>query len=157
MKGVTQINGDEHLFTCKDCGSHDLQIKESYTTTHHYTKELACKCGDAPDGVAATRSGYATVEYFKYGALNGEHRVEWGGVEELGMEARDMNEEREVACLNCLKSARDNAFEITDVKTETEKDKDSHKFFVRCGGCSQEIERGNQWFSSLMNRAHQIS
>lgn len=130
-------NQKDHLFTCKNCGSHDLRIEWEYAVIHHCKQTLPCDCGKTIDGIAA-QYDYDIVRSYRYmGFLDETHHWEKEESEMLDEEKGEDN--LEVFCNECYETAED---DWQDEDGESEKDPDSTEFYVYCDGCDREIEFG---------------
>jgi len=138
MNENTETQSEEYLFTCKDCGSHELLVVVEYTVTYYYRKVLECTC-ERSVGLAVERSCHQTTKYVKSGLLDDEHRCEFDPPEK--QDVLDEEEgENEIMCRKCLENSQDDEWEI--IEGESEVDEDSEEFYVHCNGCDREIEFG---------------
>jgi hypothetical protein len=64
------------LFTCKDCGSHELRVEREYTVVETMTRFVPCDCDEGHEFAASYESEVETVMR-EWGYLDEEHRVEW--------------------------------------------------------------------------------
>jgi hypothetical protein len=131
----------EYFFTCKDCGSHDLQVVHEYTIISYHTETLPCDCGNTSDGIAALRSSHVATTYRDWGWLDDEHR--WEKEESEKIEDDVEYDEAEVFCQKCYQKAEEQDWEPAEEESEeVEEDEDSTEFYVYCDGCDREIEFG---------------
>ena len=127
------------LFTCKDCGAHDLTVVTDYDVTTYYEGTLACECEneETSGGEAARRNYHVTTTYRSWVYLDDEHQ--WEGEDEDIVDEDTEEDEYEVFCEKCLEDVSANDWEITE---EGKEEDDSHEYSVRCSGCDREIESG---------------
>ena len=131
---------EEHLFTCKECGSHDLRVVRHYSMTNPITKTLYCDCGNASDEIAAEREILITARYEDWGLLDDHHRWDY---QKRGNKVKELDEEKEryeVFCHECLEDAEADDWETEEGDGEI--DENSYEYFIYCDGCEREIEFG---------------
>lgn len=130
---------DEYLFTCKECGSHELKVVCRYKVDEEYNNILPCTCGGENDGLAAEQTIYVTIDYEDYGYLDEDHRweVEY---EREELDRCRYDEEPDVYCQECFENyCEDYYLESLD---EEDVINESTEFWVYCSGCQKEIEFG---------------
>jgi hypothetical protein len=130
---------EEFLFTCKECGAHDLVVVREYCVIDRFEDVVPCTCGSEMDGVAAVIKSYVKLEYCERGLLDDGHRVSYGDpelIEEVEREELD----RQIGCWKCFESAEEDTWETHD--EDSEFDEESSETYVRCRGCDREIEFG---------------
>jgi hypothetical protein len=132
---------EEHLFTCKECGSHDIQIVCEYKIINEITETLPCECENTEDDIAAERTYSEEIDYQDYGYLDDEHRVDWAVKHEKTN--RDESEEKfDVYCDRCLEKYGDSEQNWKIEDEPSEEDEESIEFWVYCDECNREIEFG---------------
>jgi hypothetical protein len=129
---------EEHMFTCKECGAHNLRVVWQYETVTNYTQNLECECGKGEDDLAATREIEIRKIHEAWGYLDENHR--WSEEEEEEIDSEEEEVNFEVFCSECFEEASSDDWETTD--PEVEVDQESYEFYVRCDGCEREIEFG---------------
>ena len=135
----------EENFTCKDCGSRDLEFIRDYTIEQTFEQWLPCECGDTADGIAATHRNTVTVQYYDRGILIEDHRVEWHDQwEEVEREHDRDGDETEVFCQACYEeySCDEHAWRHEQPEEQEEPELLDEEYTVRCEGCRREIEFG---------------
>ena len=140
MNENNKKRGEEYLFTCKDCGSHDLYVEHEYTLTRYYSYTWDCCCEKSSDGLAAMRSYHVTTAYREAGPLDDDHHWKYDNPAEEIEVYDEEEDESEISCEKCYDDAHENDWETTEDKVV--EDEDSHEFYVRCNGCNREIEFG---------------
>ena len=133
------MNGEEHLFTCKDCGAHDLIVTHRYRRVDYCTSTLPCDCGENPDGLAARKESQFTTDIEEWGILDNEHRWDYEECEESDEKEEEILEE-EILCGECLEHYR--LSDWVNIDANAEDDESSHDYYVTCYGCKREIEFG---------------
>lgn len=131
---------EEYVFTCRICGSHELQIIYKFIRVKYYEKTLPCTCGGGfLNSFAILKRYHAEVECQWIGWLNEEHLVDWEEREE-GDEIDIIDDEEEIYCRQCLQEAGDYGWAIC--LDHSRIDEEGEEWFVYCGGCGREIEFG---------------
>ena len=127
----------KYLFTCKDCGSHDLDVVHEYEFVTQHTDVLPCTCGAAEDGIAARTSWEKVQAFQESGPLDDDHHWEYEEPEEI--DTQEEEGDLEVFCAGCLAEAEDWEEESHEAKID---EGESNQFFVHCAMCNREIEFG---------------
>lgn len=130
---------EKHFFTCKDCGGHDLLVKEYYKVARSITELQNCSCGKSENGLAYERNYILYTPGVDFYHLNRDHRLEVANEFEEELDGSEVDEvEVNVYCKNCYnpfgECHQDSDLlnlEVGDVE-----------FFVVCGHCGREIEFG---------------
>lgn len=138
MKKKTGINN--HFFTCSQCGSHDIVVREEGIRSEYYHEILPCLCG--AEDMAAEKEYRIITPYSEEGLLDELHHWEFDKekYEEDEEEIEDIS--FKVCCQKCFEKANDDDWEIEEKIIEEEDGEDSSEIYVICATCQKEIEFG---------------
>ncbi len=125
------------VYTCEQCGCHELIVVHQYTLTKSYATEVPCSCEGAANGIASVSQSHVTTAFEVRGELDDTHHWHESDDEEIE-QVEDEEDESEVFCLSC---SQENA-ESSIVEEEGEPEPGDHEFYVRCADCDREIEFG---------------
>lgn len=136
---------EEHLFTCKECGCHDLVVKEYGTIIESLTATQECTCEKGQDGLAYERHYDLFTPYLESYYLDEDHHFNEKAsdhgyeFEEELEEPWEEDIEENIYCEDCYDPTgecdieEDNFQELEVIERE---------FYVACADCEREIEFG---------------
>lgn len=130
---------EEHIFTCKECGSYYLRVIKRASEVGIYEQELECECGEAGANPAAERKLNIIDTFETWGYLSEDHTWEFDGPVEL-LDSEENELDLWVYCQDCYENASSEDWETAD--EEGWGDEGSIEHYVRCDGCEREIEFG---------------
>jgi len=130
-----------HIFTCKQCNSHDVLVAGLYRIAEEYKKVLPCVCGQAKDGRAAVQSMCVEKTYEDHGYLDNEHNWDFKNKNKI-IERNEIEQDIQLNCGKCYL-----IYELDNRKWKIERQRKeliekSVEFSVYCGGCGREMEFG---------------
>jgi hypothetical protein len=129
------------LFTCKECGSHDLRVEREYTLIQTYCHYLPCTCGETDEAAAAYESEQQTfVE--EWGYLNEGHRVDWDEGDRQSTDGDREDGPPTIHCSVCFEQATEQDWQLEEPDPRAEEEIEDEEWFVCCDGCNREIEFG---------------
>ena len=129
---------EDFIFTCKDCGSHNLRVVWEYDETFNCRAELFCFDDCEYDGqIAAIEEYQRTDSLYSWGWLDENHHYSIEHKEVLESQSGDEN--LEVFCYDCFDYA--DAVDW-DYDEEPDDDETECEVYVICDGCDREIEFG---------------
>jgi hypothetical protein len=135
VEGGEQM-ADEHLFTCKKCGSHRLKVIQHYRTATIAQESMPCGC--TPGAVAATRRVQRLSTWEEVFELNPEHHLSERRDEPRRVDVDERETEIDVACRDCYGKGTWSG-EEDDLTEEPVEDEAGLEFWVRCWDCDREI------------------
>lgn len=150
MKHTRQIN-NQHYFTCKKCGSHDVLIASLYSIIENHKRILPCECQTSLNGIAAIQSFFVEKQYEDYGYIDQKHQWEFVHRNNL-IDRKEVETDFQMLCIKCFIIYEIDRRKWTAQIEKRELSEESVEFHVSCGGCGHEIEFG--W--SKPNRAGRI-
>jgi len=129
---------EEFIFTCKDCGSHNLRVVQQYEKNFNCKSELKC-FDDCENGheLAAIREFQRIDSLHSWGWLEEDHH--YSSEEEEIIESESGDENLEVFCEDCFEDADADDW---DYDEELDDDEYECEVYVICDGCDREIEFG---------------
>ena len=139
QKGGKETAMGLSFFTCKECGSCELNVVSRYILVVYFTGTLECTC-EALEGItrdAAYRSFHVSTIYDRWGPLDEDHHWEYDGEDEIGKLGEE-EDARSVFCQVCVEAAKQKDWQIE----EYDRKETDEEFYVCCGGCNREIEFG---------------
>ncbi len=126
------------IFTCKDCGAHDLRVVRHENRKSYCKEELVCfdDCGSA--GELAAIKEYQRIDAYEcWGPLDEDHH--FTKEEEELIETFYEDENLQIVCEDCHKAADQRHWHFSE---EMDDDDSEIEFYVHCDGCDREIEFG---------------
>ncbi len=141
-------NAEEHFFTCKDCGGHDLIVRIHGKLFKTVTETQDCVCDNGND-IAYELKYDEYTPFEKVYWLDEDHSFTEKLEEEYDTPEKDEEIENNIYCEDCYKPTdqcdiNDGDPNLWEVEYE--------EYFVECNGCNREIEFG--W--SHIERREQI-
>ena len=137
MKQEDVVENAPPLYSCKSCGSHDIEVACDFVRVEHHERILQCGCGE--HDVAAVHTYSTRTSSERRGRLGDDHEREWEEHEDGELSAQS-DGGCVVSCQTCYEGADEYAWEISTHSDQTEVE--DEEFFVRCGGCQRELEFG---------------
>ncbi len=132
-------NAEEHLFTCKDCGGHDLIVILHGTIVREVTETQDCDCGNDESGLAYQRNYHLHIPYVKSFLLDENHRFEEKLEEEYETPEKGEDVESIIYCGDCYDPNYEGDIDEDDQSNDEIEDLEC---FVECDNCKREIEFG---------------
>jgi hypothetical protein len=130
-----------HIFTCKQCHSHEILVVRLYRIAGEYMKILPCGCGKAPDGSAAVRSFAVEKTYEDHGYLDDDHNCDFIHKNKI-IDRREIEHDFQINCGKCFLNDELDIHKWTTDLLKKELIEESVEFSVYCGGCGREMEFG---------------
>lgn len=129
------------VFTCANCGSHDLYVLRESTQAQAFIETLPCQCGETDDGIAARRDYTDTELVEEIGALEVDEPVEF---EPQGYQPQSQDVTLDVVyCAQCADQAMASNWEQTLVSSDWVDEPDGSLF---CESCDRPVPQpGFRW------------
>lgn len=131
-------NAEEHSFTCKDCGGHNLNVRAYGRAKMTVSETQDCDCGYGDGGLSFERTYDLHTPFEELYMLDEEGHFNKKLDEDIDSSEKD-DEETNIYCHDC--------YDPEEELTYDEGDPNSHKkeyeeYFVECADCQREIEFG---------------
>jgi len=128
------------FFTCKECGSNNIEVVHSWETITHYRESVPCGC-EVPNRYAYQRIYRKTLESYRCGWLSDYHCVEdWDRPDSIDGDTED--DQKDTLCEKCLDDALYDQSLTETEELENRRLPGTDTWEVRCGGCRRELEFG---------------
>lgn len=129
------------MFTCRDCGSHDLRVTSTYRQCTEWDEWIVCQCRARRGELAILQHYERWASIQETGLLDSDHR--WTADDkECDDEDSELTAE-ETYCERCAARAQPEDWQESDSWSITvTEDPASFEVTVVCEGCQREIEFG---------------
>jgi hypothetical protein len=126
------------MFTCKDCGSHELNVILYCDRKFYCKEELECFDNCSNYGELAAIKEYQRIDSYEcWGPLDEDHH--FTQEEENIVETLREDENFQIFCNCCYETADPRQWNFYE---ESDDDDYENEFYVHCGDCDREIEFG---------------
>jgi len=126
------------IFTCKDCGSHELSVVLYCDRKFYCKEELECFDNCSNYGELGAIIEYQRIDSYKcWGPLDEDHH--FTQEEEEIIETLREDENVQIFCECCYEAADPRQWDFYE---ESGDDDYENEFYVHCSDCDQEIEFG---------------